>query len=104
MLILNSDLYSQHRPPQPMSLKNFIQSLREIPACAELPEEELRRIYMSIKNERLPVARGKNGTRNLIDLMARQLLPINRFIHLAFNNAVETFPIDLYLEGLIDWL
>jgi Sec7-like guanine-nucleotide exchange factor len=61
MLILNSDLYSEHRPHHPLNLHSFMSSLQEIPACADLPEEELRWLYMSIKNEPLPVARVKDS-------------------------------------------
>ncbi|GAV07289.1 hypothetical protein RvY_17146 [Ramazzottius varieornatus] len=61
MLILNSDLHSQHRPHQPMNLNEFLSSIRQIPSCDKIPEEELRRLYHSIKSEKLPVAKGQEG-------------------------------------------
>ncbi|OQV15528.1 putative PH and SEC7 domain-containing protein 3 [Hypsibius exemplaris] len=56
LLILNSDLYSQHRPFRPRDLEGFLQGLREIPACAALPDEDLRLLFLSVKKEQLPVA------------------------------------------------
>lgn len=81
MLILNSDLHSQHRPHQPMNLNGFLTSIREIPSCDKIPEEELRRLYQSIKNEKLPVAKGQEGkTRNVKQYCSRKIHIKNTYL------------------------
>lgn len=55
MLILNSDLHSQHRPHQTSNPTRFLNSIREIPCCAGVSTDEIHDIYNSIKSEPLPM-------------------------------------------------
>ncbi|XP_055344841.1 PH and SEC7 domain-containing protein-like [Paramacrobiotus metropolitanus] len=52
MLILNSDLHSEHRPAQSMNCSRFLANIRQLPVCRDVPDDELQRLYYAMKTSR----------------------------------------------------